>query len=242
MSSVLLPEHGVYTEAKLSQLDLYDKFKVDKSLHNAFDQRIAPSNGIKTGPYHFVIESQPDTVVDLKHTLVEVNFKLCKSDSKSSNFTAEEAKKIDTAGNALTSMFETVKVAINGKYVNTDSSYHIPYKAIILDWLDLKRDRRAEIQGLKEKRYVKDAQNNITGSRYNEDSFFKDGRIVQYIGHFPIDILSANNYLSPRNNMSLTFYRSSDAFFLTGSDRTTTARPKVVIESMYVVIGLHFWG
>ena len=209
----------------MAQLEFSSKFGVDSSLVDFVEERLKPVNGMRTGPYRFVILPQADMVVDLKQTLLEVNLKV--ETSAGASLTGTTHDDLDFSGNALSSLWDEVQVAVNGKYINVEGSRNIGYKGIIQDWLSLNRDSRAHARGLMEK-VKKDG-----AWRYNKKGFLNDGKTIQLIGHIPVDILTVNNYLSPRNSVSLTFHRSLDSFFFIG-DSNSTSPPKVSLQSLYL--------
>lgn len=209
---MLLYPDTICKASRSSKVTFHDEVDVDTTTDSFTEEELKPVNGLKSGPYKFVLKGKSNGVIDLERTLLDIKFKITKADGVTGLAAGTSGNSLTVAGNPISSMWERIESRINDKIINVEASRNIPQKGFIEDCLLTRFDERARPKGVREFKTVGDQRNETTF--HQETGKFVDAKVVQYVGKPPIDFFKVNRYLSPRCNMSVTFFKQPDDYII----------------------------
>lgn len=197
---MLFPKNMQCSDARAPGLSFHDPIPVDTSVLNFSEHELQPINGMRSTPYRFDLQAKTGSdVIDLSKTMLELKLKVVNADGSNVVDNAELA----LAGNPISTLWKKIEVRLNDKLINIESSSrNIAQKGTIEEWFRHRQeDDRSVALALPE------ANNN--GSNANDKwrtMDFQNGNLVQFLGPPPVDFLKVNNFMSPRNILSLAFH------------------------------------
>lgn len=216
---MLFPPGQHCTQSRSPKICFHDPITLDSSFAGFSDQEIHTENGLAE-PYKFVLKGKSDSVIDLSHTVLQLKCKILDTNDKPITLDRRRSGPVLTlAGNPISSLWSRIETRINDKIINVDSARNIPHKGIIEDYITHSQDHRAAPQGLRQFTWTVEEQHvdkfRFPRTIYEEDNdSFYDGQEVEFVGRPPVDFLLANNYLSPRSTLALTFFRQPDYYVI----------------------------
>lgn len=208
---MLLYPDTICQGSRSARISFHDPVPVDVTADGFTLEQLKPLNGLKSGPYKFALRGKSNCVIDLAQTLLDITFKITKADGVTGIPTAS-AKNLNVVGNPVSSFWERIESRINDKIINVEASRNIPQKGAIEDCLLTRQDGRCMPQGIREFQTVGTTKNETTFK--NEEGKFAEGKEVQYVGRPPIDFLKVNRFLSPRAQLSVTFFQQANDYLL----------------------------
>lgn len=221
---LVFPRNVQCTEARTPSLSFHDTVPVDASVLSFTEEEFRPTNGLRSVPFKFDIETKEDKVIDLNRTLLDIKLKVV--DANGGNVTGANNADLTLAGNPISTLWKHIEVRLNDKVINVESSRHVAQKGTIEEWLQHTQldDRSVGLA-------LPDSSNKGGISTANgwRQLDFRDGNLVQFVGQPPVDFLKVNNYLSPRNLLSLTFHPEDHDKIILNADQPGY---KIVIASM----------
>ena len=234
---MVFPEDCECIEARTAQLSFHDTVTIDTSMGTFTNEDLSPLNGLRSPPYTFEFTRKANSVIDLRHTLLEVRFNVVNAKGEPVSRDNDNFRPRDLAvvGNPISSLWKRIETHLNDKLINIESSRNIPHKGIFEDWLDLRNDERAHPQGVRNKYFIGHGphKNNFYNTYEHSRGKLNDGLTMQYVGHVPVDFLRVNNYLAPRTLLTLTFHPHSSDYALMHAE---TPGHKIIITDLMLLI------
>ena len=221
------------TDAYISNsLDLFSKPVIETGLKNGRNFYVRPVTMSDSGPYDFVIPAEsPNQYIQLENTrlLGKVRIKKMNDTGIEPAATTQAAINAETADQQVSltnlfphSLFRSVEFEVNGKLINSLSSTHYPYKAMI----ETLTTYGSDVYDTKLKPYfynpeLTDSKATDIGTKYNLMTCPAARNLIKpaenlglYSFYVPLhcDMMSSNRLTPPGCNIRIRLHRNPDNF------------------------------
>lgn len=227
--------HKYSCECVKSELDLFALPSTQTSIEGGQWVHYKPLSSISDeSPLEFVVHGGGDEYLDLAHTMLYLNLKICKEDG--SNFTADDDTKIGPVNNLVNSLFSQIDVYLNQKLVSPPNNTYA-YKAYIETLLNY--GPAAKKSHLTAGLWYTDTagkMNSVNGEnsgfqkRYQLTSASKN---IDLLGHLHCDVFNQEKFLINGVEVRMKLVKSRNSFVLMGAENT---KGKIVINDASLLI------
>ena len=210
------PQGCAFAHTKNSRMQYREPVPLEASLKDRIDMYVQPTNGVSTeGPFEFVMDPVRETVLPMDLLSLYVRGEVVDAGGER----LDPASEVCCSNFLLNSMWKTIECRVNGKGVNLSASHNAAYKAIMQAYLTvdgasawnlLPSLYTPESSSKSSSTLVASSETSTSTRRELLNLGGGDFEMKGPIG--TVDMLMADNYLAPFNQLSLTFVRNTDEF------------------------------